>query len=211
MDRFLLHAKSAFPTSLWVMQEVEQCRSNCREHGVSNTLNQHGYFLCVLRVLCGELSFLLDLDNTFTVSGDWEPAQISVRSFPLRRTNNKNNTKREKLMNNITTTASEESAKTLTTVIYALYAASYFVGVTAIVAIVMNYVKRDDVVGTFLESHFRWQIRTFWFGMLWGVLGAITMMFIIGWFVLIANGIWIIYRIVKGWLRLNDGKPMYTA
>lgn len=114
-------------------------------------------------------------------------------------------------MNNITTTASEESAKTLTTVIYALYAASYFVGVTAIVAIVMNYVKRDDVVGTFLESHFRWQIRTFWFGMLWGALGAITMMFIIGWFVLIANGIWIIYRIVKGWLRLNDCKPMYTA
>ena len=79
-------------------------------------------------------------------------------------------------MNNITTTANEESAKTLTTVIYALYAASYFVGVTAIVAIVMNYVKRDDVVGTFLESHFRWQIRTFWFGMLWGVLGAITML-----------------------------------
>ncbi|HEY8219571.1 MAG TPA: hypothetical protein VIF86_05675 [Methylobacter sp.] len=113
-------------------------------------------------------------------------------------------------MNNITTSANEESAKTLTTVIYALYAASYFVGVTAIVAIVMNYVKRDDVAGTFLESHFRWQIRTFWFGMLWGVLGAITFMFIVGWFVLIANGIWIIYRIVKGWLRLNEGKPMYV-
>ena len=114
-------------------------------------------------------------------------------------------------MNNLTTTENEESAKTLTTVIYALYAASYFVGVTAIVAIVMNYVKREDVAGTYLESHFRWQIRTFWFGMLWGALGAITLVFIIGWFVLIANGIWIIYRIVKGWLRLNDGKPMYTA
>jgi uncharacterized membrane protein len=114
-------------------------------------------------------------------------------------------------MNNITSTENVESAKTLTTVIYALYAASYFVGVTAIVAIVMNYVKREDVAGTYLESHFRWQIRTFWFGMIWGALGAITMVFIIGWFVLIANGIWIIYRIVKGWLRLNDGKPMYTA
>jgi len=114
-------------------------------------------------------------------------------------------------MNNIVTTTNEESAKTLTTVIYALYAASYFVGVTAIVAIVMNYVKREDVVGTYLESHFRWQIRTFWFGLLWGVLGAITLMLIVGWFVLIANGIWIICRIVKGWLRLNDGKPMYTA
>ncbi len=114
-------------------------------------------------------------------------------------------------MKNLAITEAEQSAITLTTVIYALYAASYFVGVTAIVAIVMNYVKKDDVAGTFLESHFRWQIRTFWFGVLWGVLGTITMMFIIGWFVLAANGIWIIYRIVKGWLRLNDGKPMYTG
>ncbi len=113
-------------------------------------------------------------------------------------------------MNNPVTTENEASAKTLTTVIYALYAASYFVGITAIVAIVINYVKMDDVAGTFLESHFRWQIRTFWFGVLWGVLGTITMMFVIGWFVLAVNGVWIIYRIVKGWLRLNDGKPMYA-
>ncbi|MDP1772144.1 MAG: hypothetical protein Q8L15_07655 [Methylobacter sp.] len=113
-------------------------------------------------------------------------------------------------MKNIVSREAEQSAITLTTVIYALYAASYFVGVTAIVAIVMNYVKRDDVDGTFLESHFRWQIRTFWFGVLWGVLGAITFVFIIGWVVLFADGIWVIYRIVKGWLRLNDGKPMYT-
>ena len=123
---------------------------------------------------------------------------------------NSNLTKVKASMNNPATTENEKSAITLTTVIYALYAASYFVGITAIVAIVMNYVKKDDVAGTFLESHFRWQIRTFWFGVLWGVLGAITMVFIIGWFVLVANGIWIIYRIVKGWLRLNDGKPMYT-
>ncbi|MFI3185941.1 MAG: hypothetical protein QX198_08170 [Methylococcaceae bacterium] len=114
-------------------------------------------------------------------------------------------------MRNLASTEVEQSAITLTTVIYALYAASYFVGVTAIVAIVMNYVKKEDVTGTFLESHFRWQIRTFWFGVLWSVLGTLTMAFIIGWFVLIANGIWIIYRIVKGWLRLNDGKPMYIT
>lgn len=112
-------------------------------------------------------------------------------------------------MKNVVITESERSAKTLTTVIYALYAASYFVGITAIIAIVMNYVKKDDVTGTFLESHFRWQIRTFWFGVLWAVLGAIMMVFIIGWFILIANGIWIIYRIVKGWLCLNDNEPMY--
>lgn len=114
-------------------------------------------------------------------------------------------------MENVVRTENEQSAKSLTTIIYALYAASLLVGITAIAAIVMNYIKKDDVAGTFLESHFRWQIRTFWFGLLWGVLGAITMLLVIGWFVLIANGIWIIYRIVKGWLRLNENKPMYTV
>jgi len=114
-------------------------------------------------------------------------------------------------MENLSNTRNIKSGKTLTTIIYALYAASFFVGITAIVAIIMNYIKRDDVAGTFLESHFRWQIRTFWFGVLWGVVGAITFLLAIGWFVLIANSIWIIYRIVKGWLRLNDDKPMYAA
>jgi uncharacterized membrane protein len=103
-----------------------------------------------------------------------------------------------------------KSAKTLTTIIYALYAAAYVNGITAIVAIIINYVKKEDVAGTFLESHFRWQIRTFWFGLLWGILGGMTFIIVVGWFILIADGIWIIYRIVKGWLRLNDDKPMYT-
>lgn len=107
-------------------------------------------------------------------------------------------------------TDNEKSAKTLTTIIYALYAASLLVGITAIVAIVMNYVKKDDVAGTFLESHFRWQIRTFWFGLLWSIVGAIMFIIAIGWFVLAANGIWLIYRIVKGWLNLSENKPMYT-
>lgn len=110
-----------------------------------------------------------------------------------------------------TTMPDLNSAKTLTAIIYALYALSFFVGITAIVAIIMNYVKKDDVTGTFLESHFRWQIRTFWFGLLWGILGMITLFIIVGWFVLVADAIWIIYRIVKGWLYLNDNKSLYTA
>ncbi len=72
----------------------------------------------------------------------------------------------------------------------------------------MNYVKRDDVKGTYLESHFNWQIRTFWWGLLWAVIGFITMFILIGFAVLLANGIWIIYRIIKGWLKLNEGKPI---
>jgi uncharacterized membrane protein len=101
------------------------------------------------------------------------------------------------------------SLKTLTTVIYALYAASPLAGITAIVAIIINYVKRQDVAGTIFESHFRWQIRTFWFALLWSAIGMLTWLIAIGWFVLTANYIWVIYRIVKGWLNLNEGKPMY--
>ncbi|MFO1368251.1 MAG: hypothetical protein U1F46_04575 [Marinagarivorans sp.] len=106
-------------------------------------------------------------------------------------------------------TEREQSAKTLTAVIYALYAASFLVGLSAIVAIIINYVKSDDVRGTFLESHFRWQMRTFWFGLLWGIIGGITSLILIGWLVLLANVVWIIYRLVIGWVNLNDNKPMY--
>jgi uncharacterized membrane protein len=98
--------------------------------------------------------------------------------------------------------------KTLTMVVYVLQAAGFFVGITWIVAVVINYVKKDEVAGTWLESHFRWQIRTFWFGLLWGVIGGILTIVFIGIAVLFANAVWIIYRIVKGWLCLNDGKAI---
>ena len=99
---------------------------------------------------------------------------------------------------------------TLTHVIYGLYGAALVFGLTVIVAIVLNYNKREEVAGTFLESHFRWQIRTFWYSLLWGFIGALTFILIIGIFILIADLIWYIYRIAKGWLRLNEGKPMYV-
>lgn len=104
-----------------------------------------------------------------------------------------------------------QSLRTVVTVVYALYAAAFFIGLTAIVAIVVDYVKRDDARGTWLESHFRWQIRTFWFALLWGVLGVLTFVIAIGWLILLADGVWVIYRLVKGWLYLNDGRPMYAA
>ncbi|HLY97143.1 MAG: DUF4870 family protein [Sideroxydans sp.] len=100
------------------------------------------------------------------------------------------------------------SLKSLTQAVYILYALSYFTGITAIVGIIINNVKKDDVAGTWLESHFRWQMRTFWFGLLWAVIGVMTAFVFIGFAVLFANFCWIIYRIVKGWLNLNDNKPM---
>ena len=100
------------------------------------------------------------------------------------------------------------SLKTMAAVVYVLQALGFFSGITWIVAVIIDYVKRDEAVGTWLESHYRWQIRTFWWGLLWGVLGSILLLILVGWFVLVAAGIWIIYRIVKGALYLNDGKPL---
>lgn len=101
------------------------------------------------------------------------------------------------------------SSRRLTLVIYALQAASFFNGITLFVALVLNYVKREDVAGTVLESHFRWQIRTFWFALLWGVVGWLTFLLVVGYLLLVADALWVIYRIAKGWMRLNDGKAMY--
>ncbi len=101
--------------------------------------------------------------------------------------------------------------KNITQLIYALYAASLIVPITWLVAIILNYVKRDDVVNTLYESHFRWQMRTFWFSLLWSVIGGITTFIVIGFVILAVTLIWFIYRIIKGWLRMSEGKPMYVA
>jgi len=117
-------------------------------------------------------------------------------------------------MNMENTPASDEqhaSLKTLTTVIYGLYALSLIFGVTAIIAIVLNYIKIDEAKGTWLESHFSWQIRTFWWSVAWIVVGAITWIILIGWVVWGVAYVWFIYRIAKGWLNLNDNKPMPAA
>ncbi len=101
-----------------------------------------------------------------------------------------------------------KSLKGIAQLVYLLYAFSYFTGISAIVGIIVNYVKRDEVAGTWLESHFRWQIRTFWYGMLWAAIGTLSIFILVGFAILFANFCWIIYRIVKGWLNLNDNKPM---
>lgn len=100
------------------------------------------------------------------------------------------------------------SLRQLTLVCYILYALSPFMGFTALVAVIINYVKRDEARGTLYESHFTWQIRTFWWGLLWASLGMLTVFFGVGVVILIANSVWVIYRIVKGFLNWNDGKPM---
>lgn len=104
-----------------------------------------------------------------------------------------------------------ESPSTSTaTLVYILQAVSFFIGFTFIVAMILNYMKLADTRGTWLESHFLWQLRTFWWSLLWSVLGVILAFFLIGYLLLLVNFIWVIYRIVRGWTNLNDGLAMYT-
>jgi uncharacterized membrane protein len=117
-----------------------------------------------------------------------------------------------------------------TTFIYGLHAFSLLTGILgtatvigafltgwpSIIAVILNYVKRGEARGTWLDSHFRWQIRTFWYGLLWVGLCALFVLFTLGiglifvWLPLVIVTIWFIYRIVRGWSRLSSRLPMYA-
>ena len=119
-----------------------------------------------------------------------------------------------------------EGLVTLAHVIYGLHAFSaltgllspamivtaFLTGWSSIIAVILNYVKRSDVRGTWLDSHFAWQIRTFWYALLWLVVGGILFATVVGipfavvlW---LETGIWVLYRIIRGWLALSSRKPM---
>ena len=123
------------------------------------------------------------------------------------------------------------SLVTWTQAIYALHAFSLLTGILgaatvvgafltgwpSIIAVILNYVKRGEARGTWLESHFRWQIRTFWFGCSGSrcaslfVVVTLGIGIIIAWLPMGLVGLWFIYRIVRGWLALSAGRPMYTS
>jgi uncharacterized membrane protein len=120
------------------------------------------------------------------------------------------------------------SVVTVANIVYALHAFAIVLGIVgtatvvgsfigslpSIVAVIMNYVKRADARGTWVESHYRWQIRTFWYALLWFVIGwalILTLVgVVIGGPILIALTVWLVYRIGRGWLRLSDQRPMYV-
>jgi uncharacterized membrane protein len=122
--------------------------------------------------------------------------------------------------------AADPSLVTTTHIIYGLHALSILIGLTSaitvvgafvfgfpsIIAVIVNYVNQAKARGTFLESHFRWQIRTFWFALLWILIGLVLFITIIGiplaWIAFVGAGIWVIYRVARGWLTLQDRKPM---
>jgi uncharacterized membrane protein len=120
------------------------------------------------------------------------------------------------------------SVVTVAHIVYALHAFAIVAGVAgsgsvigsfigslpSIVAVIINYVKRGDARGTWAASHYRWQIRTFWFALLWFLVGWALIFTVVGLIVglpvLIALTLWLVYRIARGWLRLVDRKPMYV-
>ena len=121
-----------------------------------------------------------------------------------------------------------EGLVTVAHVIYALHAFSavtglvsaafvvtaFLTGWPSIIAVIINYVKRSDVRGTWLDSHFSWQIRTFWFAALWVLVAVILVVTLIGipfaWAIWVITGIWVLYRIIRGWLALASDRPMPT-
>jgi len=105
----------------------------------------------------------------------------------------------------------QASLRRLAGLVYGLQAASMLVGVTLFAGVIVNYLRREQAAGTWLESHFTWQIRTFWWSLAWCVLGIATAIVLVGVFILIASGVWFVYRIVRGWIELNEGRPMYAA
>jgi uncharacterized membrane protein len=129
----------------------------------------------------------------------------------------------------VSNVVAEESLVRWTRFIYGLHAFSLLIGIVgaativgaflfgwpSLIAVVLNYVKRGDVRGTWLESHFRWQIRTFWFGALWVSLCVLFVIVTLGVGILIAwlpialVGLWFIYRIARGWMALSARRPMY--
>ena len=129
----------------------------------------------------------------------------------------------------MTNSANSQTSQSLydwTQIIYVLHAVSlvtgilgaatvigaFLIGWPSIIAVIMNYIKRSEASGTWLESHFRWQIRTFWFGLLWFAIGGVVFITLVGipialaiW---LAAGLWATYRIVRGWLALRDRRPV---
>src|SRR5690606_35929695 len=104
--------------------------------------------------------------------------------------------------------ASAEDLKQYNLITYILYILGFFLGLTPFIAIVMNYIKRDEMRGTWLESHVDWQIKTFWISLLGYIVGGLLTVILIGFLIVFLVFIWHIYRLVKGLIALNNNQPI---
>jgi len=100
------------------------------------------------------------------------------------------------------------SIKNITQTVYFCQTLSFFFGITAIAGIILNYLKRNETIGTWLESHFTWQIRTFWIGLIFSLIGFILSVILVGFLILAVTLVWTIYRVIKGYLLFDSEKPI---
>ncbi len=100
------------------------------------------------------------------------------------------------------------SSENIAQIVYFCQVLSFLFGITTIIGVILNYLKRSEVKNTWLESHFIWQIRTFWIGFAVSFTGFILISVLIGFLILAATLIWVIYRVIKGYLLLDSGKPI---
>ncbi|WP_317033354.1 hypothetical protein [Acinetobacter sp. SAAs474] len=102
----------------------------------------------------------------------------------------------------------EEKLKNYNLITYVLYLVGFLVGITGLIALIMNYVKRNDMRGTWLESHVEWQIKTFWWCLLGYIIGSLLIFVLIGYLIIFVVMVWQIYRLVMGLNKLNAGQPI---
>ena len=101
-----------------------------------------------------------------------------------------------------------DSQKYYMYITYAMYALGIFIGLTPIVGVILAYIKRDEMQGTVYYDHMQFLIKTFWVSLIGMVIGAILMLVLIGYLVLLAVGVWYIFRVVLGIVKLLDNKPV---
>lgn len=102
----------------------------------------------------------------------------------------------------------EQNLKQFNLISYGLYFASYVLGFTWIAAIIMNYIKRDEVRGTWLESHVEWQIKTFWISIAGYVIGLLTVFVLVGFLIIFITFIWNMYRLIVGLVALTENRAI---
>jgi uncharacterized membrane protein len=107
-----------------------------------------------------------------------------------------------------TVSSIEKSEKTMATVVYICYVASFLYGITMLVGVVIAYVSRGSAEGKWYQSHYNYQISIFWKSLIGFLLGALTIFFGVGIVIIICTYIWVIVKIVKGWRALSEGREI---
>ncbi len=92
-------------------------------------------------------------------------------------------------------------------VIYILLLVGTIIGITSVIALIMAYVNKDDSAD-WLQSHYQFQIRTFWISLLYIAIGAITLNFLFGYLILVFTFFWIVIRCAKGLKQLENSQPV---